>query len=167
MDSKEVLRAKAEGLLSMGEKPRDIAEKIGLNYQAVLAVRKEMEDKRAKAKVLDLSSIDPVAMELIVDKAKQGAPTSVVKKLEVVSEGVKGLHLLDNEFHTTFSKVLTKAEEFLNDDKLTAAQWVSITNALSNAYNNIFNNSGVNVHVDNSTSVSATSLSMMKGAMRG
>lgn len=158
---------KIQALLALNETPKDIATKLDVSYQKVLKIRKAMADDKANAKIHEASQLDPVALEIVVEKAKEHAPARVVKKLEAIHEGLSGLQKLDNEFHTTFSKVLKTAEAFLDDDKLTPAQWVSITNALSNAYNNIFNNSGVNVHVDNSTKVSATSVSMMKGAMRG
>ena len=161
------METKIRSLLVIGEKPKDIAEKLDVGYQKVLKIRKDMEAEKANAKVADVVSMDPVALELIVEKAKENAPARVVKQLETMHEGITGLQMLDNEFHTTFSKILTRAEEFLDDDKLTPAQWVSITNALSNAYNNIFNNSGVNVHVDNSTKINTGKVDMFKGAMRG
>ena len=161
------METKIRSLLAIGEKPKDIASKLDVGYPKVLKIRKDMDAEKTNASIDDVVMLDPVALELIVDKAKENAPAKVVKKLESMHEGISGLQKLDNEFHTTFSKILTKAEEFLNGDDLTPAQWVSITNALSNAYNNIFNSSGVNVHVDNSTKVSNSSVAMMKGAMRG
>ena len=158
---------KIRALLALEEKPKVIAEKLNIGYQKVLKIRKAMWDEAEEDKLTKVVKMDPVALELIVDKAKEFAPNKVVKKLEAMQDGITGLQKLDNEFHTTFSKVLKTAEAFLDSEDLTPGQWVSITNALSNAYNNIFNNSGVNVHVDNSTKVSNSSVAMMKGAMRG
>jgi len=162
MKQERELRAKS--LLAMGEKPKEVAEKTGVNYQKVLKLRKDLDEENTP----DVTTIDPAAVQLIVDKAKEDdVPAVMIRKLEKVAEGVTGLQKLDNEFHTTFSKILSKAEEFLDSEKLKPSEWVAITNALSGAYNNIFNNSGVNVHVDNSTNVSSTAVSMMRGAMRG
>lgn len=161
------MEVKIQALLELGEKPRAIADKLGVGYQKVLAVRKKMEANKEIHKVDDLVKLDPIALQLVVDKAKEEAPATVVKKLETLQEGLSGMQVLDGKFQETFTKILTKAEQFLDDDKLKPSEWVSITNALSNAYNNVFNNSGVNVTVDNSTQVSATSLSMFKGSMRG
>jgi len=161
------MEVKIQALLELGEKPKDIAEKLGCGYQKVLSERKKMDAKRANRKIDDIVTIDPVALEIIVDKAKEEAPASVIKKLDRVAEGITGLQKLDGEFHRTFSIALSKANEFLEGEKLKPSEWVAITNALSAAYNNIYNNSGVNVHVDNSTQVSSNNLSMFKGAMRG
>jgi len=164
MTTKETLRLKAKSLLALGEAPKDVAEKTGLGYQTILKLRKDLEAETDA----DVTTIDPVAVQVIVDKAREdNVPSNIVKKLEVVQEGITGLQKLDNEFHTTMSKVLQKANEFLDGDSLKPSEWVAITNSLSSAYNNIFNNSGVNVHVDNSTNVSSTAVSMMKGALRG
>ncbi len=154
-------------LLKLGEKPKDISERTGVPYQKVLSVKKGMVSDDANRQVSEIASMDPVALDIIVEKAKTEAPARVVADLERVREGVSGLQKLDSEFHTTFSKILGRAEEFLDSDKLKPSEWVAITNALSSAYNNIFNNSGVSVNVDNSTKVSATSLSMFKGSLRG
>lgn len=159
--------SRARALLALNEKPRDIAETVGISYQKVLSLKKEME-KDAKDRQLGiLTTLDPIAMDVIVEKAKIEAPKRVVKEIERIQEGLSGLAKLDAEFHTTFSNVLAKAEDFLAREDLKASEWVSITNALGNAYNNIFNNSGVNVHVDNSTKVSNNSLSMFKDSVRG
>ncbi len=161
------MEVKIQALLELGEKPKDIAEKLGCGYQKVLSERKKMETKRANRKIDDIVTIDPIALEIIVDKAKEEAPASVIKRLDRVAKGITGLQKLDGEFHRTFSIALKRANEFLEGEKLKPSEWVSITNALSSAYNNIYNNSGVNVHVDNSTQVSSNNLSMFKGAMRG
>lgn len=160
-------KVKIRSLLELGEKPRDVADKLGVSYQKVQTIRRQMDKEKETNKVDDLIKLDPVALEMVVEKAKEEAPATVVRKLENIQEGLSGIQILDSEFQDTFRKVLSKAEEFLESDKLKPSEWVSITNALSNAYNNVFNNSGVNVHVDNSTQVSATSLSMFKGSMRG
>jgi len=156
-----------KSLLALGEKPKDIAERTGVAYQKVLSIRKKMEAESDNALVGEAAAISPEVVHTIVEKAREEAPAAVVKKLEMVQEGITSLQKLDGDFHQTISKALTKAEELLDSEKLKASEWVSITNALSNAYNNIFNNSGVNVHVDNSTKVSASSVNMMKGALRG
>ncbi len=161
------MEVKIQSLLAMGEKPKDIAEKLGCGYQKVLTVRKKMALEKDNGKVEELVGVDPVALEIMVEKAREEAPATVVKKLEAVVEGVTGLQKLDGEFHTTFSVALGRATEFLESDKLKPSEWVAITNALSSAYNNIYNNSGVNVHVDNSTQVSSNNLSMFKGSVRG
>ena len=163
MTTKEESRLRAKSLLAMGETPKDVAEKTDIGYQTVLKLRKELDAE----KQLDVTTIDPLAVQIIVDKAKEeDVPAKLVKKLEAVHEGVTGLQKLDSDFHTTMSNALRKANTFLDSEDLKPSEWVSITNALSNAYNNIFNNSGVNVHVDNSTNVSSTAVSLMKGAMR-
>ena len=163
---KETLHLKAKGLLALGEKPKDIAEKLDINYQKVLKLRRDLQKENENANVEKLQSIDPVAVQLIVDKARDEAPTTIVNKLEAVQEGINGLQKLDNEFQTTFSLILGKAENFLANDKLKPSEWVAITNALSNAYSNIFNNKGVNVNVNNGTQFSDTKLSMFKNSMR-
>jgi phage tail sheath protein FI len=149
----------ASALLAMGEKPKDVAEKTGVSYQKVLQLKKAEEQS-------DVEVIDPAILHMVVEKAKEEAPAKVVKKLEKVAEGLTGLQVLDNEFHTTMSNVLKRANEFLDNEDLKAGEWVAITNALSNAYNNIFNNKGVSVNVNNGTQVSSNQLSMFKGSLR-
>jgi len=156
----------AKALLKMGEKAKDVAEKTGLSYQKVLAIKKSMIADDTQRELGDIVAMDPVALDIIVEKAKSEAPKRVVKEIERIQEGVTGLQKLDGEFHTTFSLVLSKAEDYLSREDLKASEWVAITNALSSAYNNIYNNSGVSVNVDNSTKVSSHSLSMFKGSLR-
>ena len=158
---------RAKSLLTLGEKPKDVAEKTGVAYNKILVLKKEIASERDKERVKEVLTVDPVALDIIVEKAKEEAPASVAHKLDAINEGVKGLQALDTEFHKTFANILRKANKFLDEDGLKPAEWVMITNALSGAYNNIFNNSGVNVHVDNSTQVSNSSLSMFKGSLRG
>ena len=150
---------KAKALLAMGEKPKDVADKTGVAYSKVLQLKKIEEQS-------DVEVIDPAILHMVVEKAKEEAPAKVVKKLEMVAEGLTGLQVLDNEFHTTMSAVLKRANEFLNDDELKTSEWVAITNALSNAYNSIFNNKGVSVNVNNGTQVSSNQLSMFKNSLR-
>ncbi len=161
------MELKIRALLALGEKPKDIAERLDCKYDKVLQERKKMRTESEITKVKDVTALDPVALEILVDKARGTAPAKVVEKMEAIQTGVQGLQTLDGEFHKTFTKLLNKANEFIDSDTLKPSEWVAITNSLSNAYNNIYNNSGVNVHVDNSTQVSNNSLSMFKGAMRG
>ncbi len=160
------MELKIRALLALGEKPKDIAERLDCKYDKVLIEKRKMKKESEDTKIKDVTALDPVALEILVDKARGTAPAKVVEKLEAVHEGILGLQLLDGKFHETFTKLLNKADEFIDSDKLKPSEWVAITNSLSNAYNNIYNNSGVNVHVDNSTQVSNNSLSMFKGAMR-
>jgi len=150
--------------LALGEKPRAIAESTGVKYQTVLAIKKRT--KPDADKVSDLMEIDPVALDVIVTKAKEEAPAKVVKQLEKVQEGLSGLQALDAKFHTTMALALGKAEDYLTKEDLKPSEWVSITNALSQAYSNIFNNKGVNVNVNNGTQFSDSKLSMFKGSLR-
>ena len=162
------LRASIKAQLALGRQPKEISAVIeGASYPTVLNIRKEMESDKTKERISSVAQLDPIALDLIVDKAKAEAPAAIIKKLEAVQEGLSGLQLLDNKFHTTMSLVLKKAEKFLSEEDLKPSEWVAITNALSNAYNNIFNNKGVSVNVDNSTQISSSKLSMFKGSMRG
>ena len=167
MDTKESRELKAKGLIALDVPAKEIAEKTGVAYQKVLSMKKIMAKEQSNGMIEEARAIDPEVLAVVVEKAKNEAPTRVVKQLENIQEGLTGLQILDNEFHTTFSLLLGKAEDFLARDDLKPSVWVSITNALSGAYNNIFNNSGVSVHVDNSTTVNSSKLSMFKGAMRG
>jgi len=161
-EQKLAVRAKLE----LGKTPRKISDEMDdVGYQTALSIRREMERDKENDLVEEVKAVD---LQMVVERAKEDmAPKDVVKKLERVQEGVSGLQLLDSEFHTTMSAVLKRANEFLEQDDLKTSEWVSITNALSNAYNNIFNNKGVNVHVDNSQQISDNNLSMFKGALRG
>jgi len=155
----------ARAKLALGTKPKDIVEMTGVKYQKVLQLKKQME--LGVSQVDDLVSLDPIALDVLVEKAKEEAPARIVKKLEVIHEGLTGLQLLDTQFHTTMSLVLGKAEEFIAREDLKPSEWVAITNALSTAYSNIFNNKGVSVNVNNGTQFSDSKLSMFKGSMRG
>ena len=165
--TKEARELKAKGLLALDVAPKEIAEKTGVAYQKVLSIKKEMLRENSNEQVAEARAISPEVLDIVIERAKEEAPKKVIKELEAVQEGLTGLQILDTEFHTTFSFILGKAEEFLARDDLKPSEWVSITNALSGAYTNIFNNSGVNVHVDNSTTVNSSKLSMFKGSMRG
>jgi len=158
---------KIRALLSIGEKPKDIADRLKIGYHKVLSVQKQLDKDNNNDKTGEAVHMDPVALEIIVEKAKEHAPTNVIKSLERVHEGVVGLQKLDTEFHRVFAKALQKAEGFLDKADLKPSEWVAITNSLSNAYNNIFNNKGVNVSIDNSTSIQSDKLSMFKGSLRG
>ena len=167
MDTKESRELKAKGLIALDVPAKEIAEKTGVPYQKVLSLKKGMLKEQDNDLLGKARAIDPEVLSVVVEKAKEEAPAKVVKQLENIQEGLTGLQMLDNEFHTTFSLILGKAEDFLARDDLKPSEWVSITNALSGAYNNIFNNSGVSVHVDQSTNVNSSKLAMFKGAMRG
>jgi len=158
---------KIQALLSIGEKPKDIAERLDISYHKVLNAQKVYKSNINNDSVEHVKALDPVALELIVEKAKAEAPTKVIKSLKVIQDGITGLQKLDSEFHSTFSLALGKAEEFLARDDLKPSEWVAITNALGNAYRNIFNDSGVKVNIDNSTSIQSDKLSMFKGSLRG
>ncbi len=159
-----MMKNKVLALLELGEKPKDIAEKTGVNYQTVLKHKKEMMLGKSKEDVQSL--ITEPALHMIVEKAKEEAPAKVVQKLEAVAEGLNGLQLLDAKFHTTLANALDKANEFLKRDDLKPSEWVAITNALSQAYNNVFKQAGVNVNVNNGTQFSDSKLSMFKGSLR-
>ena len=165
--TKEERELKAKGLLALGGTPKEVAETSGVAYQKVLSIKKSMIKEKSNAQLAEARTISPEVLDIVIEKAKTEAPTRVVKELEAVQEGLTGLQVLDTEFHTTFSIILGKAEEFLTRDDLKPSEWVAITNSLSNAYNNIFNNSGVNVHVDNSTTVNSSKVAMFKHSMRG
>lgn len=161
------LKIAVKAKIALGQTPREIsAAMTDVTYQAALSLKKEYEREQAEAMVDEVTKIEPEAMQIIVEKARKEAPANIVKKLELVQDGVSGLQKLDSDFHHTMGQVLHRARSFLADEELKASEWVAITNALSTAYNNIFNNKGVNVHVDNSTQVSGTNLSMFKGSLR-
>lgn len=164
----EELRASIKAKLALGKTPREVADELPTsNYQTILIIKKKMAIETEKEKVDTLTSLSPIALDILVDKAKEEAPKAVVKKLEDLSEGINGLQLLDAQFHTVMGTIVKKAEAFLSREDLKVSDWVAITNALSNAYNNIFNNSGVSVNVNNSTQVNSSKLSMFKGSLRG
>ncbi len=163
------LRAKVEARLAMGSTPRELADgefKGDVSYLTILGWRKQMKAEHQKEQVQEIVRVDAAILENVVERAREEAPSVVVKKIEKLQDGVNGLQLLDEKFHKTMSLALSKAEEFLAQEDLKSSEWVAITNALANAYNNIFNSKGVSVNVNNGTQFSDTKLSMFKGSIR-
>ena len=72
---------KIRALLTLGEKPRYIAEKLGTGYQKVLKIRKDMEAEKANATVDEAVKLDPVALELIVKAASKSPEHSKIIRL--------------------------------------------------------------------------------------
>ncbi len=162
--------AKIKARLAMGSTPRELADgefRGVAGYVTILNLRKELAAGKEREAAQTAASIDPVVLDIVIEKAREEAPVSVVKKMEKIQEGLSGLQILDDKFHTTMIKALERAEEYLEGEGLKSSEWVAITNALSSAYNNIFNSKGVSVNVNNGTQFSDSKLQMFKGSLRG
>jgi len=156
-----------EALLAIGENPKEISERLGVDYSAVSDIRRNVRNAKKDADVKWAAQAPEVLISEMVDRAKREAPSAVVRKMDKIHEGLKGIQLLDSEFHTTMTKALKKANQFLDQEDLKVMEWVAITNSLSIAYNNIFNSKASQINVNNGNVISSDKLAMFKGALRG
>jgi hypothetical protein len=155
-------QSQIRALLKLGESRKDIAERLKCTYDAV---SKEAQ-KLKKEEDGDVTKVDADLLNHVIAETKETAPAEIVKKFEVIEEGITGLQKLDDRFHKSMTKMLDKADSFLVKD-ISVSEFATVTGAISNAYKSIFQSGGVNVNVNNGTQISDTKLSMFKGALRG
>jgi len=160
MDNKE-LKIKAE--LANGGKPRALSEKYGVHYTTVIGYRKQMQEEAEKRKASKLASVDPVAVQVVVDNIPDDADIPKVD-FQPVIEGAKGLGSLESNFQEATKKLLERGMELMDDEKLTPTGWKTLASGIGELYSNIYMNKGTNVQVNNVTNtVSGDGMSMFGG----
>ena len=111
--------------MAIGGQANELAEKYDVNPMTISSW-KRAERKRLEAETVEQArTADPVVLDAVVLELKTKASESdmppveiekIVKKLDVVVEGVNGLQLLEGELHKTMMKLLGVANSKITDD---------------------------------------------------
>ena len=168
--------AKIKSDLYQGAEVQATAKKYGVGRTSVYRINNKMQEEAMNKKVHQVRQATPEALELVVEKVRETAPLTdnprqaeVIKaEVAAVISGAQSLNLLELEFHTTFNKVLTRANAMLDNENLNIIDWQIITNTLAGAFKEVFHQSTTTINNmalgDNVGS--QTSLSMFQGRMK-
>ena len=110
--------------LIAGGNPRKLSEKYGLNYLTVISYRNELRDGSAKKDVINLANTSDVVLTVAVENIKeQTAEVLPPKKaaefnaaVDEMVEGIDSLKLMNTEFHSTITRLLSWANKQITDD---------------------------------------------------
>jgi len=162
MISEEV---KVKALLASGKRPRDIAEMetVTASYSTIIKWRNALREEAEAASIEEVTAIDPVALQVIVDHIPPGE-IDMSESLQTVVKGSTSLAALDTQFHTTIGLLLNRAVELLAEDTLTPNGLKIISGAISESYGAI-HAKGTSITM-NQNSVSTEGISKFKGVMR-
>ncbi len=162
-NTNELIKAR----LKLGGKPTDVAEEFGVNVQKVYSInrklRSETDNDTIAEAVLVTKEASPEILAAVVQEMKDKAPVEVHAELDKIEEGLTGLQKLDERFHETMQKVLTKADEFL-DATSSITEWQMVTNTVAQAYESIFTK-GTNIHIGDNNNMSSQRLTVFKANM--
>ena len=158
IDDKEI---KIKAALAQGKKPRPLSEEYGVAYATVIKYRNQLRDDAEKAKVETITSIDPIALEVIVENIEQENDFKV--DLAPVVEGAKGLMALEPKFQSAVEKLLERAVDLADDENLTPNGLNTLSKAVGTLYSDIYSQKGTNVQINNNTNnVSSDSVSAFR-----
>jgi len=168
--------AKIKADLYQGADIKKTATKYGVGRTSVYRINNKMQEEAMNKKVHHVRQATPEALQLVVDKVKETAPqttsfdqANIIKgEVEAVINGAQSLNLLELEFHTTFNKVLTRANSMLDNENINIIDWQIITTTLAGAFKEVFHQSTTTINNmalgDNVGSQS--SLSLFQGRMK-
>ncbi len=132
--------------MAIGGMANELAEKYDVNPMTI-ASWKRAERKRLEAEtVLEAKSADPVVLDAVVLELKTKVAESdmppvemdkVVKKLDVLVEGVNGLQLLESELQQTMMKLLRVANSKITDD-MKMSDWSMLVTKIGEMHKILF-----------------------------
>lgn len=130
--TKEELKAKATGLLLIGEKPIDVAKQVNLDYKDVNNIANKLGKEAKNEEVLSaMNNIETLK------KIEQVVPDQYRSQVTEVITGLNGLDKLEEKLHNVLSKAISKADEYL-DCELSIKEWQIVTKTISEAYRAVF-----------------------------
>ncbi len=132
--------------MAIGGQANELAEKYDVNPMTISSW-KRAERKRLEAEtVLEAKSADPVVLDAVVLELKTKVAESdmppvemdkVVKKLDVLVEGVNGLQLLESELQNTMMKLLRVANSKITDD-MKMSDWSMLVTKIGEMHKILF-----------------------------
>lgn len=146
--------------LRMGDKPKDIAEDLGMTLPTVYNIRKQLASEQEDETIADLHSIPSDVITHVVEEAKEKLPTFEAA-LDSIKVGADGLKKLDAKFQETAVLALRRYDEVLRDPDTELKDINIIMSNVSTAYEKIFN-SATNIHIGDKNTVSNQQLTIFK-----
>ncbi len=140
--------------LVTGANTRKLATKYDVHYTTVIGYRNELREGNSKDEALAVADVGDVALKVIAENVKaQTIEVLPPKKAEEFNtavdglvEGASSLQILDTEFHTTITKLLSWANNQI-DDNMDIKTWEKIAYRIGELHKSIFMSGGVQVNV--------------------
>ena len=155
--------------LVAGGNPRKLADKYGVHYTTVIGYRNDLRDGVIDTEVLDVANADAHVLKVVAEEVKTkvadaGAlpPKSLEgfnDKVDDIVEGVSSLQLLDTQFHTTITKLLSWANNQITDD-MRLADWRAIASQVGELHTAVFSK-GTTVNVQQNNGATGFSSGMV------
>ncbi len=163
---KEIL---VKAALAQGKTPRAIADdpEYDITYPTVLKYRNELRAQAEKDNVAKVASMDPVALQAVVENIPDSGDNDIDLDTQSVIAGAAGMQALLPEFQSTASKLLKRIGELADKDSLTPNGVKTLTSAVGDLYSDMFVQKGTNVLVNNNVNnVSSDGMSKFRASQR-
>jgi len=163
-------RAEVQGLLVAGVEPVQIAAQVRVSRATVYEIKKKMDADAMERDISTLShEVAPSIVSQVAKRVRDEGPLAFEGEVDKVLNGVQSLQKLEVRFHETFTKLLDKADDILEQDGVTIVDWQIVSNTLANAFKEIYNSKGTTINVANADNINgqqSNSLTMFQSRMR-
>ncbi len=166
--SKSEKRVAIKAELLLGANSKRLSDSYGIPYATVVKYRTEQREGVGHSDILDLARTDAPLLQAVADgvktKSAEVLPSATAAvfsgKVDELVSSVTMLHMLENSFHETITKLLSWANLQIRDD-MDIKEWVIITDRIGELHTAIFANKGVQVNVQQNNSAGGFKQSMV------
>lgn len=148
--------------LIKGYNCKKISKELGLKYQTVLAISKEVDDASREENINIIKDLPDEGLAIVADLIddKKDLPVIVRSKLKEVATGGNKLKKLESKFQDLLSETVDRASEFLKEDNLTPKEFTDIAKTIGTIYKDVFNQKGMNVQINNGDNIGISNQSL-------
>lgn len=148
-----------EAELVTGANPRKLAEKYKVHYTTVVGYRNKMREGGVNDTDIEvLTDADAGLVRAVAEEVTQKAvdaellpPEAAKAKVAAIVDGVDGLKSLSTEFQDTITKLLHKANDFINDD-MKLSEFRQVAGTVGELHEKVFAKGGTQVNVQQNNS---------------
>ena len=154
--SKEQKKKAIMAKMLMGGDAEEVAEEYTVSSAIIVKWMRDHSRTVNKDDILNLKSVDPIALELVGEAVKRKAadsPTITSKQLnsleagvDGVVKGVVGLQLLEDKFHKLILKLLTWADNKITDD-MKISEWATLVDKITILHTSLFKTSNTSINM--------------------